>query len=272
MVLDLRGNGGGYLDGAIDLADEFLKKGELITYTEGRSRPRMEYRATTDGRFEDVRLAIIIDGFSASASEILAGCMQDLGRATVVGSRSFGKGLVQEQNEWTDGSATRLTVARYYTPNGRSIQRPYNEQGNYERTVSDSLMGGISPDIEVKRDTSGITWLYAEAVHLGLLNRFAYEFRDRQMDRLIEYDEMTFIHEVTEEEIKNALYTYLKADMGDLNEREWQRSSQRMVRRVKAVIGRSMFNDETYFRIHNPNDNFVEAALQSLHFPDQKTS
>lgn len=272
MVLDLRGNGGGYLDGAINLADEFLEKGQLITYTEGRTRPRLEYRSSSDGIFEDLRLSIIIDGFSASASEILAGCVQDLGRGAVVGSRSFGKGLVQEQNEWTDGSATRLTVARYYTPNGRSIQRPYNEQGNYELNLSDSVLGGIIPDIEVKRDTSGITWLYAEAVHMGLLTRFAYHFRDIQMERFLSYTEEEFIHELTEEEIKTALYDYLKADMGELNEREWKRSSSRMAQRVRAVIGRSLFSEETYFRVHNTSDNFVETAIKSLKTANPKAS
>src|SRR5690606_37995077 len=122
FILDLRGNGGGFLDAAVNLADEFLKDDMLITYTEGKSRPRTDYFSSKKGRFEDIQLYVIIDGYSASASEILAGAMQDHKRGPIYGKRSFGKGLVQEQSEWADGSATRLTVARYYTPNGRSIQ------------------------------------------------------------------------------------------------------------------------------------------------------
>jgi len=264
-VLDLRGNGGGYLDGAIKLADEFLKKGALITYTEGRSRPRMEYHATPAGKLENAALAVIIDGMSASASEILAGAVQDLDRGVIVGKRSFGKGLVQEQNEWNDGSATRLTVARYYTPEGRSIQRPYDAMGE-EQTAhhSDSLLGGIVPQLEVERDTSGITWLYAEVVHRGLLTRFAYDFRDKQLTRLEKLTEEEFINTVSIEEIQKAMLSFLENELEQMNLHEWERSNERMALRAKGIIGRSLYGEEVCYRVVNPDDAFVRAALLSI--------
>src|SRR3954471_4115693 len=126
LVIDLRGNGGGYLNTAVSLADEFLPKGKEIVYTIGKARPRTDYKATEKGHFENGKLVILIDDGSASASEILAGAMQDNDRATIIGRRSFGKGLVQEQSEFSDGSAMRLTIARYYTPTGRCIQKTYS--------------------------------------------------------------------------------------------------------------------------------------------------
>ena len=125
LVLDLRGNPGGYLKTAIQLADEFLPEKKLIVYTQGRSRPKESYSASTNGFFEKGALVVLIDEGSASASEIVSGALQDWDRATIVGRRSFGKGLVQEQSEFPDGSAIRLTIARYYTPTGRCFQKPY---------------------------------------------------------------------------------------------------------------------------------------------------
>jgi carboxyl-terminal processing protease len=125
MVLDLRGNGGGYLDAAVNIAEQFLDEGQLIVYTEGHSRPRQEYRAAKGGMCRNIKLVVLLDEGSASASEILAGAIQDNDRGLIIGRRSFGKGLVQEQNQFSDGSAIRLTIARYYTPTGRCIQKPY---------------------------------------------------------------------------------------------------------------------------------------------------
>ncbi|MEX2595398.1 MAG: S41 family peptidase [Salibacteraceae bacterium] len=269
MVLDLRRNGGGYLNAAVSIADEFLTDGALITYTEGKSRPRMEFRATDEGRFDDVAMAVIIDGFSASASEIIAGAMQDLNRATIVGSRSFGKGLVQEQNEWLDGSATRLTVARYYTPNGRSIQRPYDRfsLSSVPEQARDSIQGGIEPDIDVERDTAGITWLYAEAVHRGLVNAFSYAYRDQQFANFSAMSEVDFMEKVSTDSIAQALHVYLNQELGELNEQEWKRSEERMALRSKAIIGRSLFGEESYFKIYNPTDPFVNEALRHTKKP-----
>ena len=136
-IIDLRENSGGYMDQAIRMANEFLRRGDMIVYAEGKAYPRYEAKADGSGRFKDAEIVVLIDNFSASASEIFAGAMQDNDRAIIIGRRSFGKGLVQQQIPFDDGSAVRLTVARYYTPSGRSIQKPYKlgEQDNYENEL-----------------------------------------------------------------------------------------------------------------------------------------
>lgn len=267
FVLDLRSNGGGYLDAAVNLADEFLKADQVITYTEGKNRPRREYRSTGEGRFEDVRLSVIIDGYSASASEILAGAVQDLGRGAVVGKRSYGKGLVQEQNEWTDGSATRLTVARYYTPNGRSIQKPYQSLAASERIPVDSLLGGIEPDVVVERDTTGVTWLFAELVHSGTLIEFSYAFRDAHLDELQALGAEGFDDGLKDERLQSALRAFLTEQGEPINEREWKRSIERIGLRAKAIIGRSLYGDDLYFQLFNQHDPYVKEALVQLKKP-----
>jgi carboxyl-terminal processing protease len=214
LILDLRGNPGGFLDAATKLADEFLDGNKLIVYTSGKSRPRSEYKAKRDGLFEKGKLIVLIDEGSASASEILSGAIQDWDRGTIIGRRSFGKGLVQEQSELPDGSALRLTIARYYTPSGRSIQKPYDggvheyEGEVYDRykhgellspdsiKQADSLQyktasgrkvyggGGIMPDVFVPLDTS-YNSNYLDLVYAGgLINRFAYDYVDTNRDEL----------------------------------------------------------------------------------------
>src|SRR6201985_2964625 len=196
LVLDIRGNGGGYLNTATAMADEFLTKGQLIVYTKGTHEPRTDYFATDSGEFQKGKMALLIDEYSASASEILAGALQDLDRATIVGRRSFGKGLVQQQFTFDDGSAINLTIARYYTPSGRSIQKSYKggidsyhneiaermrkgELFSAQSNLDDSIFkrpspyhtvsgrkvfsgGGIMPDIFVPADTTGDTYLLEE--------------------------------------------------------------------------------------------------------------
>ncbi len=264
FILDLRGNGGGYLDGAVNLADEFLPEGAVITYTEGKNRPRRDYLATTDGAFEEVVLSVIIDGYSASASEILAGAIQDLQRGAIVGKRSYGKGLVQEQNEWNDGSATRLTVARYYTPNGRSIQRPYESLSGPDANLPDSLIGGIDPDINVVRDTTGVTWFFAELVHGAVLTEFAYHWRDEQYAWLSKVNERDFSDVVSSDTLASSLRRYLGNSKVEINEKEWSRSIDRITLRVQALIARSLFGDQAYFRILNQTDPFVMQARDQL--------
>jgi len=267
LILDLRANGGGFLDAAVSLADEFISEGKVITYTEGKNRPRREYRSTSDGEFEDVNVSVIIDGYSASASEIMAGAIQDLGRGSVVGRRSFGKGLVQEQNEWTDGSATRLTVARYYTPNGRSVQKPYASLSSDGLGNPDSALGGIIPDVLVERDTTGVTWLFAELVHAGTLMEFAYAYRDRHYDTWKKLNEYNFESAVTDEEISAALRVYLENSGKEINESEWNRSIARMTLRIKALMARSLFGDQLYYKILNQEDPFVKEAWQQTKKP-----
>ena len=205
LVIDLRGNTGGYLGSAVQMANEFLPKGRLIVYTEGRKSPRQEYRSDGRGSYQQLPLVVLIDEGSASASEIFAGAIQDNDRGTIIGRRSFGKGLVQQPVTLHDGSMIRLTIARYYSPSGRCIQKPYTSGAdkNYEEDIltryqhgeffsQDSIKhegpeyhtkngrvvyggGGITPDIFVGEDTLGVTSYYKEASMSGLILQFAYE-------------------------------------------------------------------------------------------------
>jgi carboxyl-terminal processing protease len=272
VILDLRGNGGGYLEAASSIADEFLTDGQLITYTEGKSRARSDYYASSNGRFESVGLSIIIDGTSASASEIIAGAIQDHHRGIIYGQKSFGKGLVQEQNEWSDGSATRLTVARYYTPNGRSIQRPYDrfqDKAEYYGRSSDSLNhGGIEPDIVVERDTTGVTWLYAEMVHRGFITDFVYQYRDKNYEGLkgLSFDQ--FVAQENDGSMLIALQLFLKKKEFEVNEKEWQRSVELIHGRTLALLARALYGDEAYYRLLNLRDENIKAILMNIKKPE----
>lgn len=214
-IVDLRENSGGYMDQTIKMANEFLRTGQMIVYAEGRAYPRFEAKANGLGRFKDAELVVLINEFSASASEIFAGAMQDNDRAVVIGRRSFGKGLVQQQIPFSDGSAVRLTVARYYTPSGRCIQKPYTlgDQLDYEKDLlerfehgefysEDSIHyqdttkyftaggrvvyggGGILPDIFVGRDTTLLTPFYNKCVNMAYTYQFAFQYTDKHRKEL----------------------------------------------------------------------------------------
>ena len=218
LVIDLRGNTGGYLESAVQIANEFLSKGQLIVYTEGRSFPRQEYRADGRGSYQNIPLVVLVDEGSASASEILAGSIQDNDRGTIIGRRSFGKGLVQKPMEFSDHSMIRLTIARYYTPSGRCIQKPYTDGKHYDddwmsryqhgeffsvdsikhtgpeyHTANGRVVyggGGITPDIFIPEDTLGMTSYYKEATMSGLILQFAYNYTDENRQRLSELKEV----------------------------------------------------------------------------------
>jgi carboxyl-terminal processing protease len=217
LIIDLRMNGGGYMNAATEIADQFLKAGTPIVYTEGHAQPRKDILATAKGKLLENELIILIDEFSASASEILAGAIQDNDRGLIIGRRSFGKGLVQQQTMFSDGSAIRLTIARYYTPTGRCIQKPYQnglddyimeihqrfERGEFIYADSikfaDSLKyktpegktvyggGGIMPDIFVPLDTTINTGYYNRVSNRGLIYRFAYKYADSNRNKLVGY-------------------------------------------------------------------------------------
>ena len=214
LIFDLRGNSGGYLDQAIAMTDEFLPAGCLMVYTEDRAGSRQEEYSTGTGRLTDLPLVVLIDEFSASSSEIVAGALQDNDRGTIIGRRSFGKGLVQSQIPFSDGSAIRLTVAKYYTPTGRSIQKPYNRGEEeyaddiWQRYASgqffsadsihfaDSLRfttpkgkvvyggGGIMPDVFVPLDTLNMTPYYYAVTGLNVLYRYTLDYADRHRDQI----------------------------------------------------------------------------------------
>jgi carboxyl-terminal processing protease len=297
LILDLRGNGGGYLQAATKLADEFLGNKELIVYTEGKARPRSSYYATKGGQFLGTKLVVLVDENSASASEIFAGAMQDNDKAFVVGRRTFGKGLVQEQVLWPDGSAIRLTIARYYTPTGRSIQKTYENghkdeyfqetQNRYLRGefydkdsihFPDSLKffttqgrvvyggGGIMPDYFVPLDTSETSMYLSELFQLGLANQFAFEYVDRNRERMKNYKNFsdfnknfTVSNQMFSEFVKFAEANGVKTDFTGINK------SGNLIRiRIKAHLARQIWKSEGYYPIIHTIDNAFLKALEVL--------
>jgi carboxyl-terminal processing protease len=299
LIVDLRGNGGGYLKTAIQLADEFLDKGKLVVYTKGRAKPKESYEASPSGFFETGDLVVLIDEGSASASEILAGALQDWDRAVIVGRRSFGKGLVQEQTQFADGSAMRLTVARYYTPTGRSIQKPYSEGYDAYQTelikrlksgelqnadsikVVDSLQfktpggktvfggGGITPDVFVAIDTSDITEWYTNISSEGILTQFVYDYVDANRATLKKYKNLNDFK--TNFEVGSAVFNQLvtktsKAKIKN-DPAQIELSKQLVTTQIKALIARQLFRNEGYYTIIQSIDNTLLEAVKILNQP-----
>lgn len=297
LIIDLRGNGGGYLNTAVSIADEFLPQGKEIVYTIGKARPRVDYKATEKGSFEEGKLIILIDDGSASASEILAGAMQDNDRATIVGRRSFGKGLVQEQSEFSDGSAMRLTIARYYTPTGRSIQKAYthgtedyykeeyNRYSTGEMESADSIKitdtikfktpggkivyggGGIIPDVFVPIDTSGRSHYLAEVLYNGLVNDFAFDYADKQRAKLkatyssVEsFDQEFSISPV----LFNEFVSYAQKNGVKPVEKQVKISEHLLKLQLKALIARNIWNNSGFYPILQKDDNVLKKALELL--------
>ncbi|NEU10166.1 S41 family peptidase [Flavihumibacter sp. R14] len=297
LVLDLRQNGGGYLNSATELADQFLGNKKLIVYTEGAHEPRTEYYATSEGRFEQGKLIVLIDENSASASEIVAGAVQDLDRGTIIGRRSFGKGLVQEQFDFGDGSALSLTVARYYTPSGRSIQKSYKkgtddyygevglrmkngELSSDGKHLSDTLYdkehtyvtkngkvvyggGGIMPDIYVPVDTSGYTPYYYELSAKGVLNDFVFKYLASNESQYKTVDQL-----IKDFRLSDAGYLKLKqiAVKRDIQENERQAVlSRKLVESdLKALLARYYFGDEGFYRALNAGDRVIARSIEVL--------
>ncbi len=295
LILDLRGNAGGYLQAAISIADEFLPEKELIVYTQGNSRPKNTAHATDRGNFEDEVLVILLDESSASSSEVLAGAVQDNDRATIMGRRSFGKGLVQEQIEFADGSALRLTVARYYTPTGRCIQRPYDEgfedyyMDFYERYTngellnpdsirfSDSLKfitkggnivyggGGIMPDVYVAIDTNKNEF-YNKLIRKGLIFQFAFDYTDKYRDELNRFD--SFNHykndfNISNKDFKEFLeYAAENGVKGSAEQIEEVKS--RIKTLMKGYISQNIYNDQGFYPVFHEIDDIFQAAMKHL--------
>lgn len=299
FIVDLRENSGGYMEQAIRMANEFLSRGELIVYSEGRAYPRYEATANGSGRFKDVSLVVLIDNFSASASEIFAGAMQDNDRATIVGRRSFGKGLVQQQMPFDDGSAVRLTVARYYTPSGRCIQKPYTlgDQEDYEKDLmerfehgefysADSIHftdtttyrtkggrivrggGGIMPDVFVGRDTALNTPWYNRCVNLAYTYQFAYFYTDKHRKELAKYKDWQSLEKYLLKQDVLAEFVRFAEDKGvERNDAEIQKSRPLMTRLLNAYIVRDMLGDEGFFPLFERDDEITKKAIELLAQP-----
>jgi carboxyl-terminal processing protease len=297
LTLDLRGNGGGYLSAATAMADEFLPAGKLIMFTKGMHEPRTDYFATDSGLFEKGRLAIMIDEYSASASEILSGAMQDLDRATIVGRRSFGKGLVQEQFTFNDGSAINLTVARYYTPSGRSIQKSYktgienyhNELANRmqkgelfsaKNNMDDSIFrkpshyhttsgrkvysgGGIMPDVFVPADTIANTRLVYDLNSNQLYMAYVLQKMQAVLSKYPTYNSFNKAYTVTDDELSSFII-YATQTLKQLDSQEIGRSKNLMRLYIKATAARFKWGDEVYYKILNQNDETLRAAIRCV--------
>ena len=296
LIFDLRGNTGGYMSAAVDIADEFLPKGSLIVYTEGRNRSRRYMTARRHGMLEEIPLAVLIDSESASASEIVAGALQDNDCGTIIGRRSFGKGLVQEQMMLTENSAIRLTVARYYTPTGRSIQKPF--KGNreeylfesYERyengelfnqdsiRFDDSLKyvtpkgkvvyggGGIMPDIYVPLVDDTTEYYFNRIVNSGILFQYAFDYTDKHRQELNQYEDVETFNKNFH--ISSAMFAELvkQADEKGIKGNEQEKAVARKESDIllKAYIARNIFDDAGFYPIYEKMDDILQRAIQEL--------
>ena len=295
LVLDLRGNGGGVLDEATEIADEFLEGDKLITYTEGLHTPKKEYRCRRQGQFEQGKIVILADEGTASASEVLMGALQDWDRATIVGRRSFGKGLVQEQYELQNSAALRLTVARYYTPIGRSIQRSYkdgakayftsisNRFSDGEMTSADSVKndtskiyrsskgkklfaaGGISPDYFVAADTSKLSLIVAKVYSRGTLADFGYRYYKQFPQEFSGYkNALQFVRSYT---IGAAQWNFF-ANLASKDSISLVSISEKekvfLQKFLKSSIARQLYRAEGYYESVNEDDRFIKKALEVL--------
>jgi carboxyl-terminal processing protease len=295
LVLDLRGNGGGYLNAAIGICEELLPAGRDIVYTEGRASPRKDFRSSGGGMLMDIPLAVLIDEGSASASEIVAGAIQDNDRGMIVGRRSFGKGLVQEHLELPDHSAVRLTTARYYTPSGRSIQRPYGEGIAYEEDFEqrfdhgellspDSIHldsthvyttlggrtvyggGGIMPDRFVPADTTERSAYLSQLFFTGAINRFAFDVADRQRQQLKTYatPEAFDARFQVNDGMLERLVEAASKDGVPRDPDGFSRSRTLIAQRVKAGIARNIWGDPGYYRVMLVDDSIYQRAKDDL--------
>ena len=294
LILDLRGNSGGFLDAAISLADEFLPNKKLIVYTKGVHRSTEYAYATDKGQFEKEQLVILIDEWSASASEILAGAIQDNDRGLIIGRRSFGKGLVQDQLNMPDGSALRLTIARYYTPTGRCIQRPYTKGTEeyysdiYKRYSSGELQhpdsihfpdslkfktpkgkivyggGGIMPDVYIPLKSNDFS-LFNRLSEEGIMYQFTFDYVEKNKSSLSKYKTLKdFDQFKITDNIYNDFLHFAEQTGIKVNEKEKEHSKNILVNQLKALIGRYILGEEAYYQTLNNNDEIFLKAIQIL--------
>ena len=296
LIIDLRDNTGGYMEAATRMVNEFLPEGKLIVYTHGRKYPRMEEYANGTGSCQKLPLVVLVNESSASASEIFAGAIQDNDRGTIIGRRSFGKGLVQQPIDFSDGSAIRLTIARYYTPSGRCIQKPYvkGNDMNYEMDLvkryehgeffsQDSIKqdhstiyytangrpvyggGGIMPDIFVPQDTTGVTSYYTAAVSRGLTIQFSFQYTDTHRAELQKYDtEASLLQYLKRQNILEQFARF--AEKKGLKRRNilMYKSQKLFEKNLYGNIIYNMLGIEAYIQYLNQTDKTVLKALEVL--------
>ena len=300
LIIDLQTNSGGYLQAAADIASEFLPKGDMIVYTKGRSVPSQEFRSTGGSAFQEGRVAVLIDEYSASASEILSGAIQDQDRGIVVGRRSFGKGLVQRPIDMPDGSMIRLTTARYYTPCGRSIQKPYekgkgldyakdviNRYNKGELTNADSIHfpdslryqtlrkgrtvyggGGIMPDYFVPLDTTRYAKCYREMSAKSIIINANLKYMDKNRKKLAKayptFQQFKAEYQLPQELIDEIFAEGEKQDIRPKDDEERQKATDNIRRIVKGLMARDLWDMSEYFAIIYADDEVVKKAVELL--------
>jgi carboxyl-terminal processing protease len=300
LIFDLKGNGGGLLDQAQKIADEFLSDKKLVVYSEGRAQPRSDLETYRNGLWEKGSLVVLTDEYSASASEIVSGAIQDWDRGLIVGRRTFGKGLVQRPIDLSDGSQMRLTIARYYTPSGRFIQKPYDDDvDSYRKDLKnrylngelqhldsiklpDSLKfqtlltkrtvyggGGILPDIFVPLDTTEITDYFRSLVQTGLMNNFTMDYIEKNRDGLkSSYSSFESFNRdfKVDEAFMKTFFAYVTKEDPKLtfNEKEYATSAKLIHLRIKAQIAQNAFGINEFYQVFNESDEIIQRAVQAL--------
>ncbi len=300
LILDLQENGGGYLKAAVDIANEFLQRGDLIVYTEGRKAPRTEYKADGDGSFLQGKVVVLVDSYTASAAEIVTGAIQDQDRGIVVGRRTFGKGLVQRPIDLPDGSMIRLTIAHYYTPSGRCIQKPYTKGDNKDYVMdvvnrlksgeltnadsvhfADSLKyetlrqhrtvyggGGIMPDEYIPLDTTVYTRFHRELAAKSIVIqqnlRFVDNHRKELMERWPSFDEFKQNYQIPKSLLDTIIAEGEKQNIKPKDEAELQKTLPYLSLQMKALIARDLWDMSEYFSVFNESSEMVKKALEVI--------
>ena len=299
LIFDLQGNGGGLLDVAHSLADEFLSGDKLIVYSEGRSQPRTDLKASKKGLFEEGKLIMLTDEYSASASEILSGAIQDWDRGLIVGRRTFGKGLVQRPMPLNDGSEIRLTIARYYTPTGRFIQKPYDDPERYKKDLTqrflngefanadsikmpDSLLfktlitkrtvyggGGIMPDFFVPLDTTQSSEYYRKLIRGGHINNFSYRYVSSKKIELKKYYPTFTLFDKNFEcnkDFMDEFFAYVQKEDPTLifDEKDYNISKANITLRLKSIIAQDLWGVSELYQVYNDSNEIVQRALKII--------
>ncbi len=300
LILDLSDNTGGYLRIAVELADQFLSDSKLIVYTQGDKVPKRTYNSTAKGMFEEGKLVIMIDENTASASEIVSGAVQDWDRGVLVGRRSFGKGLVQQPFRLNDGSEMRLTIARYYTPTGRLIQKPYedsfeeyqmdiiNRYNDGELMGSDSILfpesqkyktlvkgrtvyggGGIMPDYFIPIDTTDFSEYLNALIRRGIFNQYVLRYMDENRDKLErKYEDFEeFKKKFNPEPSMDGLIKYAEGEGLSFDEDQWKVSEKRILNLFKAYVARDLWDTTSFYKIYNETEAVFQKAVQILNEP-----